>query len=174
MPRKLLALSIFALLTALAACGGGGGSGGGGSSALPTSAPQATIAPGTNNLPLQSIVLGGTAWTTTSGMTLYTFAVDTANTSNCLKASGCTTNWPPLTATAGATAVGNFVPITRSDGGLQWSDNGAPLYTFIGDTKAGDANGNGVNAFGGIWTVARPPTSTGGTGGTGASCGYYC
>jgi predicted lipoprotein with Yx(FWY)xxD motif len=30
------------------------------------------------------------------------------------------------------------------------------LYTFSGDVRPGDTNGDGVNAFGGLWHVARP------------------
>ena len=40
---------------------------------------------------------------------------------------------------------------TRSDGKQQVTYNGHPLYRFAGDQKAGDTNGQGVNAFGGIW-----------------------
>src|SRR5438876_91639 len=45
---------------------------------------------------------------------------------------------------------------TRSDGKPQVTYNGHPLYTFSGDEEAGDTNGEGVNAFGGIWYVVSP------------------
>jgi predicted lipoprotein with Yx(FWY)xxD motif len=43
--------------------------------------------------------------------------------------------------------------ITRSDGSTQVAYDGAPLYTYAGDGKAGDANGQGS---GGAWFVAAP------------------
>jgi len=30
------------------------------------------------------------------------------------------------------------------------------LYTFVKDTKAGQTNGEGVSAFGGIWDAVSP------------------
>jgi hypothetical protein len=41
----------------------------------------------------------------------------------------------------------------RSDGKPQVTYNGHPLYLFSADQKAGDTNGQGVNAFGGLWYV---------------------
>ena len=41
----------------------------------------------------------------------------------------------------------------RSDGEPQITYNGHPLYLFSGDQRPGDANGQGVNAFGGLWYV---------------------
>ena len=54
----------------------------------------------------------------------------------------------PATA-AGVT--GTFATITRSDGSVQATFDGHPLYTFAGDTAPGQANGNGLNAAGGLW-----------------------
>jgi predicted lipoprotein with Yx(FWY)xxD motif len=53
-------------------------------------------------------------------------------------------------------STGNFTVITRSDGSHQWAYKTHPLYNFAGDAKPGDTNGNGLNQFGGIWTIARP------------------
>jgi hypothetical protein len=39
----------------------------------------------------------------------------------------------------------------RSDGNPQVTYNGHPLYLFSGDQKPGGTNGQGVNAFGGLW-----------------------
>ena len=41
----------------------------------------------------------------------------------------------------------------RSDGEPQVTYNGHPLYLFSADRNAGDTNGQGVNAFGGLWYV---------------------
>ena len=46
---------------------------------------------------------------------------------------------------------GTFGTIKRSDGSTQLTFDGHPLYTFVGDTAPGQAKGNGLNAFGGLW-----------------------
>ncbi len=97
----------------------------------------------------------GKILTNASGMTLYVYAKDTANTSNCTAA--CAANWPPLTTTGTPTAptdvTGTLGTITRSDGTKQVTYNGKPLYTFIKDTAPGNTTGQG---FGGVWSVATP------------------
>ena len=44
----------------------------------------------------------------------------------------------------------------RSDGKTQVTYNGHPVYTFSGDSSPGDTNGQGVNAFGGLWYALSP------------------
>jgi len=48
---------------------------------------------------------------------------------------------------------------------------GLPLYTYIGDTAAGEAKGDGISSFGGIWRAAKTGASTGGTNATTTSTG---
>jgi len=84
-------------------------------------------------------------------MTLYVFDRDTAGKSNCN--GQCAINWPPLAAPADAKASGDFTIVTRDDGSKQWAYKGKPVYTFAKDTKAGDANGDGVNN---VWHIAAP------------------
>jgi predicted lipoprotein with Yx(FWY)xxD motif len=43
--------------------------------------------------------------------------------------------------------------ITRADGTKELAYDGHPLYTFSGDSKAGDLNGQASNAFGAKWYV---------------------
>ncbi len=92
-----------------------------------------------------------------NGMTLYTFANDTAGTSTCT--GGCAENWPPLTVAPGTALVagegvpGTLATITRADGSLQVTYNGHPLYHYRGDTAPGDAKGQG---FSNLWFVAAP------------------
>jgi predicted lipoprotein with Yx(FWY)xxD motif len=88
------------------------------------------------------------------GRTLYLFKKDAGTKSACTGA--CATAWPPLRAsgkpTVGGGAKASLVGTARrSDGKPQVTYNGHPLYTFIKDTKAGDTNGEGLNAFGGRW-----------------------
>lgn len=92
------------------------------------------------------------------GRTLYVFAPDSRNKSTC--SGQCAKFWPPATISKGATpptkmagVPGTFGVITRTDGKRQLTYDGAPLYTFVGDHKAGDLNGQGLVASGGYWWV---------------------
>jgi predicted lipoprotein with Yx(FWY)xxD motif len=78
--------------------------------------------------------------------TVYTFDSDSPGVSKCNGA--CATTWPPLTVTSGTTptggpgVTGQLGTITRSDGSLQVTYKGMPLYFFHSDSKAGDTKGN--------------------------------
>jgi len=79
------------------------------------------------------------------GFTVYAFSPDTATTSACT--TGCDKIWPPVTTTGTPPSTLNGLKITtlaRSDGSKQVVVNGHPVYTFSGDTKVGDKNGQGV------------------------------
>ena len=86
------------------------------------------------------------------GRTLYHFDNDTTGKSNCEAA--CATTWPPLAFTGTGTPTGatGLTTITRTDGSKQVALNGEPLYTYSGDTAAGQTNGDG---FAGKWHVAK-------------------
>jgi predicted lipoprotein with Yx(FWY)xxD motif len=90
------------------------------------------------------------------GMTLYLFTKDTPNTSNCY--NGCASAWPPL-LTLGAPTSGTGVDdsllgtTTRTDGSVQVTYNGWPLYYFANDKAVGDVTGEGVQ---GVWFVVTP------------------
>lgn len=92
--------------------------------------------------------------TDASGMTLYVFAKDAKNQSNCN--GGCAKAWPPLLADSASAAPldlgGSFSVVTRADGTKQVAYEGRPLYTFKGDKKPGDAAGQG---FRNAWWVAN-------------------
>lgn len=91
------------------------------------------------------------------GKTLYVFTKDSPGKSVC--SGDCATNWPPFTldageaTKAGAGVSGTIATITRADGKAQVTYNGAPVYYFAADTKAGDVTGQGV---GGVWFAAKP------------------
>ena len=108
---------------------------------------------------LKTAMVGGvTVLTDSRGFTLYSFAPDTATTSNCT--GSCAAYWPPLTGapTAGPGVTGELGTITRPDGTTQATYNGHPLYTYVGDTHPGQANGNNLNLNGGLWhevTITR-------------------
>jgi predicted lipoprotein with Yx(FWY)xxD motif len=139
----------------------------GGSSA--SGAAQATAAG------LKTASIGGVAvLTNAKGFTLYSFAPDTPTKSNCNGA--CAKFWPPVKGAVSASGVkGTFGTIKRSDGSVQATFDGHPLYTYVGDTAPGQAKGNGLNLSGGVWhevttsgTAAAGSSSSGsGVGGTG-------
>lgn len=95
----------------------------------------------------------GTADSSKAGFTLYTFAKDTANQSNC--GATCIGNWPPLYAAAEAQSAGDFSVITRSDSSKQWAYKGQPLYFYSGDSAAGEIKGEIPN-----WALATPEVKT--------------
>jgi predicted lipoprotein with Yx(FWY)xxD motif len=111
-------------------------------------APAATSA-GTG---LKTTTIGGaTVLTNAQGLTLYSFAPDTPTSSKCY--GSCAAYWPPVTGTAAASPglPGRIGTITRTGGARQLSYNGHPLYTYIGDSAPGQANGNNLNLNGGLW-----------------------
>jgi predicted lipoprotein with Yx(FWY)xxD motif len=93
------------------------------------------------------------------GMTLYIFEKDTPNTSNCY--DKCATNWPPL-VTTGDPVAGDGIDASklgttqRTDGSMQVTYNGWPLYYYSKDKQAGDVVGQGV---GDVWFLIAPDGS---------------
>jgi len=90
-----------------------------------------------------------------NGMTLYYRTNDSANTSNC--SGACATTWPPVITSVipqVATGIsGQMSLITRTDGQMQLTYNGWPLYNFSSDKNSGDTNGQGINN---VWYVVSP------------------
>jgi predicted lipoprotein with Yx(FWY)xxD motif len=158
---------------AVAGCGGGGG-GGTGNAAI---GPPRTASGKTATVGLASTGLGKVL-VNDQGRTLYLFRADHGTTSACTGA--CATQWPPLRAT-GKPKVGTGLQASavattkRSDGKPQVSYHGHPLYTFVGDKKAGDTTGQGINAFGAAWfgvTASGAQASGSASGSSGGSNGY--
>ena len=173
--RMLLALlAVAAAAAVLAACSSSGTSSAGGSTPTSSSSPAAATAGS-----LKTATIGGvTVLTSAKGFTLYSFAPDTPTTSNCN--GTCATNWPPVKGPATAPGVtGTFSTIKRSDGSVQATFDGHPLYAFAGDTAPGQAKGNGLNAAGGLWhevttsgSAAPAPAGSSSSGSGGGGYGY--
>jgi predicted lipoprotein with Yx(FWY)xxD motif len=88
------------------------------------------------------------------GRTLYLFQKDKTTRSTC--SGACATNWPPLLTSGKPKASGSvrkalLGTTKRSDGTTQVTYKGHPLYTYSGDQKAGDTNGQGLSAYGARW-----------------------
>jgi predicted lipoprotein with Yx(FWY)xxD motif len=85
------------------------------------------------------------------GRALYTYKGDkTAGRSDC--DSQCSLLWPPIYAEAAARPKGPFTIVLRPDGRRQWAWHGRPLYRWKGDSKRGDAGGDGVAD---MWQLVR-------------------
>ena len=90
------------------------------------------------------------------GRTLYLFARDTGPASTC--DGSCASFWPPVPVSGAAQAAGGVAAasigvITRAGGSRQLSYAGHPLYYFVGDSKAGQIRGQGLDQFGAEWFV---------------------
>ena len=163
----LALLGLAAAAAVLAACGSSGTSstgGGGGSSAHPVAAAGG----------LKTAKIGSaTVLTNAKGFTLYSFAPDTPTKSNCNGA--CAKFWPPVKGAVSASGVkGTFGTIKRSDGSVQATFDGHPLYTYVGDTAPGQAKGNGLNLSGGVWhEVTTSGTAAAGSSSSGSGGGGY-
>lgn len=82
---------------------------------------------------------------TSTGSALYTYDKDTNGVSNC--SGSCLGAWPAYTQTSTAMTMSeNVGVIIRSDGTIQYTYKGMPLYTFVSDSN-GKVTGDGVNGF---------------------------
>jgi predicted lipoprotein with Yx(FWY)xxD motif len=129
----------------------GHGGYGAASGSTPASAAAATLKTGTSSL--------GVILTDASGRTLYLFEKDTGGKSAC--SGACAQGWPPLLATgtpaAGAAVSASLLgTVKRTDGTVQVTYAGHPLYYFVADTKPGDIKGEGSQAFGAGWDLISP------------------
>ena len=122
-------------------------------SAAGTAAPASGPIVSTGTASLGRVLVTG------SGRTLYLSEKDKNGKSAC--AGKCGQFWPPLIASArpiaGVGAKASLLGMTkRADGRMQVTYNHHPLYTFVKDTKKGQTNGEGIDAFGAEWYAASP------------------
>lgn len=166
MSKRIVAIVLSLILSFLVvACGSqSSGSGGayGSTSTTPTTAPTTSGA----IIKVATATVKGTSesiLTNAQGMTLYYFTADTATTSACT--GGCASNWPALIfqgsgTPSSATSLPSPLTVVTTVNGSQVAYNGHPLYTFSGDSAAGQTNGEGIA---GKWFVATPDLKPVGT-----------
>jgi predicted lipoprotein with Yx(FWY)xxD motif len=108
-----------------------------------------------------------------SGRTLYALSPETSRHLLC-KSAECFKVWPPVTVKsskvklkAASGVQGRLGILKRSNGMLQLTLRGEPLYRFSGDSGKGQAHGQGIESFGGKWhavtalsseATSAPPT----------------
>lgn len=96
-----------------------------------------------------------TVLTDTKGLTLYTLSGETHGKFICTGA--CLSAWPPLLVAPGTTPKGpvKLGTIKNPEGKTQVTYKGMPVYTFSGDSKKGEANGEGLKDVG-VWHAVTP------------------
>jgi predicted lipoprotein with Yx(FWY)xxD motif len=103
----------------------------------------------------------GTVLVNQKGQTLYMLTSEKGDKITCTASSGCLHAWPETDLPSGATAAkaGSGVQssllgtVKGATGQMEVTYNGWPLYTFIGDSAAGQAKGQALTNFGGTWYV---------------------
>ncbi|MGH3008587.1 MAG: hypothetical protein ACRDLM_04175 [Gaiellaceae bacterium] len=101
----------------------------------------------------------GTILVTSKGFVLYVFAPDKHRRVTCKRR--CAAIWPPLKVsgkeTAGGSAKKSLLGADRNpSGGKVVTYAHWPLYTYIADSKPGEASGQDIDLNGGYWYVIRP------------------
>ena len=151
---------------AIAGCGGGsdnsssgGAYGGGSDTTKPASTAAGAGGGGAAVVSVASAPKLGQIVVDSKGFTLYDFHKDKGSKSTCYGA--CANVWPPLTTEGAPQAKGGAVAsklgtTKRSDGTLQVTYAGWPLYTYTADTKPGEANGNDFSSYGAEWYALQP------------------
>ena len=93
------------------------------------------------------------------GYVLYGFTRDPRGRSMC--SGACARAWPPYIVksrprTGAGVAARRLGTTRRSDGSLQVTYAGRPVYYYVGDRKPGQILCQNVAEFGGVWRVVRP------------------
>ncbi len=169
MTRTLPALAILAIGAALVVAGCSGGSSssgeggaygsGGESTATQTDKSESSAGGEAGAVGAAKSPQLGTILVDSKGFTLYDFHKDKGTQSACYGA--CAGTWPPLStggapqATSGAEAS-KLGTTERSDGTMQVTYAGHPLYTYVADTKPGEAKGNDFSSYGAQWYALKP------------------
>jgi predicted lipoprotein with Yx(FWY)xxD motif len=139
-----------------------GGKGGGGNSTAGSeekSASNGDASGGDGIVSAAKVGDLGTILVNSEGRVLYDFHKDKGGASSCYGA--CAGAWPPLLTDGNPQAQGaadrSMLGTTeRKDGTTQVTYNGWPLYTYTGDKKPGDTNGNDFEEFGAEWYALTP------------------
>ncbi len=178
----LLAIVVLVLGLAIAGCGSGGGSssstsaqsessetassGGGAYSHSPEKEPASENVASEGAAQAAPVSTGqamgvGTVLVDSKGMTLYYFEKDKKGSGKSTCSGACAAGWPPLITGGEPEAMSGvnasmLGTIERSDGTMQVTYAGWPLYTFVEDKKPGEDNGTDSKAFGASWYPLHP------------------
>jgi predicted lipoprotein with Yx(FWY)xxD motif len=164
-PLYAVVLGVIGLVLVAAGCGG--------------AIPSSDGGPATLKLAGSS---DGRILVDSQGQSLYLFEKDEGGESYC--SGACSAIWPPLeTSTAPQAAAGiqdvALGTIKRSDGDMQVTYHGHPLYYYAADASTpGKTKGEDVSQFGSSWYLVsghgapvEPESSSGSNSGPGGSNG---
>lgn len=176
-PHRGLVVGVMVVSTGLAAgCGGGS-----------SSPATGTVAGAQESSSTPSTMFGtakvsglGTVLVDGSGKTVYILTSSSQKNVPCTDSSGCTKVWPDLPLPSGMSAAKAEMGAQASllgtkklsDGETYPTYNGWLVYEYTGDSSPGQANGQGIKSFGGIWYVLNASgdpitSSSGGSSGAG-------
>jgi predicted lipoprotein with Yx(FWY)xxD motif len=156
MSSRWIGIAALAAAVAVAAAGFGG-------SASASKAGVAGALHVANGATVQTRKISGlgTVLVNSRGLTLYMFEPDKQKKVTCK--GSCAVIWPPLKlksgqkpTAGGAARKGLLGSDPNPSGGRVVTYNHWPLYTYITDTKPGQAKGQGLNLNGGLWYVLSP------------------
>jgi predicted lipoprotein with Yx(FWY)xxD motif len=98
----------------------------------------------------------GSVVTDDKGMTLYRYDMDQANPSKWTCAGECTKTWMPVMVEDSVQTTGvekSLLGTVHRDGMKQLTLGGWPLYRYMGDTQAGQMNGQAKDK---MWYAVTP------------------
>jgi predicted lipoprotein with Yx(FWY)xxD motif len=159
---------IFGAAITVAACGASAGTSASGASSSPSSASGTASAGAAGASTSSAVTVStksvpgvGTVLVNGKGQTLYLLTSEKGAKITCMASNGCTKFWPEIDLPSGVTAAKAGAGVQASllgtvkgaAGAMEVTYNGWPLYTFIGDSGAGVAKGQGQTSFGGTWYV---------------------
>lgn len=146
-----MVMALAAVAALLAACGSDEPASSGGSTG--STAASGATGGASGSISTADVSGVGTVLVNAEGYTLYYLMTDEAKKVTCT--GDCLANWPP--ALADTAPSGGDLPkdLGTIDGpeGTQLTYEGWPLYTFVGDTAPGQANGQDV---GDVWYAMTP------------------
>jgi predicted lipoprotein with Yx(FWY)xxD motif len=154
---KLVPALAAALL--VAACGSSSGSSSSSSAAAAAPPSQSSGSPVVKIASVSSI--GASVLVDSHGLTLYHLSGEQNGKWICTS-NACVKAWHPLAASTSSVpnrSVASLATVKRPDGTRQVTFKGMPLYTFIGDTKPGQAKGQGIKDVG-VWTAVSATGTT--------------
>jgi predicted lipoprotein with Yx(FWY)xxD motif len=161
--RHLLKLSLPAIAASLliAACGSSSSSNT--TSSAAGTQPAAQTSSGSSSAVVVKSASNslGTILVDRQGMTLYHLSGEQSGKFICTS-SACVGVWHPLIAPPSGTPsgeVGSLGTVKRSDGTMQVTYKGTPLYTFTGDQQSGETKGQGIKDVG-TWSVVTTSSSS--------------
>ena len=102
---------------------------------------------------------------TSAGLTVYDLSGDSQRHPLCVSAS-CLQFWPAVKVSSAkslskAPGIKGKLGVWKHNGFTQVTLGGHPLYRFSGDSKRGQAMGDGIKSFGGTWHVIKVSGSSG-------------